>query len=204
VYLQRTDPELGKLLTEVKAAIEAGNSDLGPYECACIRDAHKVDYHGRLPCTDMVCACMQCAPKCDALAHGQSECCQDTAGALPGCVQLAAMYFSQRVARFWSLMCPSIELWLQLMISCCPCCTVSWPNYMVHLLVCLPTFLAGTTGVRIGLDWLESKRILMALVSWACVTHVQCSERLTPPAPHAGLCSHDCHPQRPSPSYGQA
>jgi len=40
---QRTDAELGRLLMEVKAAIEAGQaSELGPFECAVVRDAHKV------------------------------------------------------------------------------------------------------------------------------------------------------------------
>jgi len=41
MFDKRTDAELGRLLAEVKAAIDAGQSGLSPYECATIRDAHK-------------------------------------------------------------------------------------------------------------------------------------------------------------------
>ncbi|KAF5829548.1 putative carboxypeptidase [Dunaliella salina] len=41
MFDKRTDAELGRLLTEVKAAIDAGQSGLSPHECATIRDAHK-------------------------------------------------------------------------------------------------------------------------------------------------------------------
>lgn len=43
MHQQRTDPELGRQLAEIKAAIDAGKAhELGPFEQACIRDAHKV------------------------------------------------------------------------------------------------------------------------------------------------------------------
>jgi len=56
--VQKTDAELGRLLREVKAAIDGGvDGGLNPYERACIRDAHKV-------CGMAVCACVHCACTC--------------------------------------------------------------------------------------------------------------------------------------------